>query len=432
MAFTQFDRVPNHYAGSIIQRIKDYRQDEGKRQLNPTRLQIGELEVLVPRHFGFCFGVERAIHMAFTALERHPDKRINLVSEIIHNPLVNSDLRQRGIDFIYDNCGERQIGEDEISPDDIALIPAFGTTLQIEESLGNSGIDTTTEEFRENYDTTCPFVSKVWDRGEQLGKEGYTIIIHGKFGHEETQATHSHTKEHTKTLVVFDADEARKVHDYIVGNLSLAEFTAEFSRKWSAGFAPTTDLNRVAVVNQTTMLAEETKQVASIMREAMRCKFGDESLDHHFADTNDTLCYATNWNQNATKSLLEAKPNLAVVVGGYNSSNTSHLVEICSQVMPSYLISSSDELLSPQRIRHFDIHSRELAVNEDWLPPELPVRLAVTSGASCPDVLLNAVVEKIAGFYGYGEADIDAGLGRLSLCTAPAETGAGPPNRSRT
>ena len=294
------------------------------------------------------------------------------------------------------------------------LIPAFGTTLQIEDSLQRSGIDTTTEEFRESNDTTCPFVSKVWDRGEQLGKEGYTIVIHGKFGHEETQATHSHTKEHTKTLVVLHADEARRVADYIAGNLSLQEFAAEFSEKWSEGFDPENNLERVAVVNQTTMLAEETKEVAAIMRDAMLRKYGEENLEYHFADTNDTLCYATNWNQNATKSLIDAQPDLAVIVGGYNSSNTSHLVEICSTVMPSYLISSCDELLSAQEIRHFDIHTRELTVSDQWLP-QLPVSVAITSGASCPDVLLNAVVEKIAGYFGYGRVDIDTALERLSL-----------------
>ena len=414
MAFTQFDRVPNHYAGPIIQRIKDFRQEHGKRQLAPTRLQIGQLEVLVPRHFGFCFGVERAIHMAFSALEKHPHKRINLVSEIIHNPLVNSDLQKRGISFIYDENGNRKIDEEGISAEDIVLIPAFGTTLQIEDSLQRSGIDTTTEEFRESNDTTCPFVSKVWDRGEQLGKEGYTIVIHGKFGHEETQATHSHTKEHTKTLVVLHADEARRVADYIAGNLSLQEFAAEFSEKWSEGFDPENNLERVAVVNQTTMLAEETKEVAAIMRDAMLRKYGEENLEYHFADTNDTLCYATNWNQNATKSLIDAQPDLAVIVGGYNSSNTSHLVEICSTVMPSYLISSCDELLSAQEIRHFDIHTRELTVSDQWLP-QLPVSVAITSGASCPDVLLNAVVEKITGYFGYGRVDIDTALERLSL-----------------
>ena len=415
MAFSQFDQVPNHYAGSIIQRIKEFRLETGKRLLNPTRLGIGDLEFLVPRHFGFCFGVERAIHMAFSTLERHPDRRVSLVSEIIHNPLVNDELQERGVGFLYDTKGQRQIPEDEINGDDIVLIPAFGTTLQIEESLQRSGLDTESEEFRELYDTTCPFVSKVWDRGEELGREGYTIVIHGKFTHEETQATHSHTKEHTKTLVVLDREEAIQVHDFIIGKMPESEFAARFAGKWSNGFDPTRDLERVAVVNQTTMLAEETKEVAGVLRAAIAKKYGDDNLQHHFADTSDTLCYATNWNQSASKALLEAQPDLGVIVGGYNSSNTSHLVEICSQVMPSYLIGGAEELLSRDRIRHFDIHEKKLAVTDNWLPAQLPATIAVTSGASCPDVLMNGVVQTIAGYFGYSDDDIDAGLDQLCL-----------------
>ncbi|MBM3280163.1 MAG: 4-hydroxy-3-methylbut-2-enyl diphosphate reductase [Candidatus Handelsmanbacteria bacterium] len=415
MAFSQFDRVPNHYAGSLIQRIKDFRLEEGKRSLAPTRLPIGGLEILIPRHFGFCFGVERAIHMAFAALDEHPDRHIHLISEIIHNPLVNRDLQERGIRFLFDEHGQRQIGEGQIGEGDVVLIPAFGTTLEIEESLQRSGIDPGDPHFRKYYDTTCPFVSKVWDRGEQLGREGYTIIIHGKFGHEETQATHSHTRQHTRTLVVRDREEAQALAAFILGEVGPEEFAGRFAEKWSPGFDLRRDLKRVAVVNQTTMLAEETQEVASILREAMRRRYGEQRLEHHFADTNDTLCYATNWNQNATKALLAAKPDLAVVVGGYNSSNTSHLVEICSQQMPSFLIENSGELLSPQRLAHFDIHHKERVFSEGWLPAGLPARIAVTSGASCPDVLMNQVVEKLAGFYGYGQAEISAGLERLSL-----------------
>jgi 4-hydroxy-3-methylbut-2-enyl diphosphate reductase len=415
MAFSQFDRVPNHYAGSIIQRVKDMRLDHGKRSLLPTVLRVGELEFLIPRYFGFCFGVERAIHMAFAALDKNPDRNINLVSQIIHNPVVNTDLQERGIRFVYDENGKRNIPEDDINDDDVVLIPAFGTTLEIESSLSRSGIDTSSAEFRENYDTTCPFVSKVWDRGEQLGLEGYTIIIHGKFRHEETQATQSHTKKHGHTLVVLNEAEAAKVCEFIVGKTGLEEFRETFEGKWSADFDPSRDLERVAVVNQTTMLAEETRQVASIICAAMVEKYGEETLAYHFADTNDTLCYATNQNQNATKRVLDAGADVAVIVGGYNSSNTTHLVEICSQVMPSYLIATSAELLSRQHLRHFDIETREIVETEGWLPQDPSTRIVVTSGASCPDVLMNEVVEKIAGFYGYGLGAIEQGLENLSL-----------------
>lgn len=415
MAYSKFDRVPNHYAGSIIQKIKDFRRVEGRKRLEPTLLKIGRLEVLVPRHFGFCFGVERAIHMAFSAVGERPQKRTFLVSEIIHNQLVNDELRERGIRFLFDGKGERRVGEEEIETDDVVLIPAFGTTLQIEESLQRSGIDTTTEEFRRNYDTTCPFVSKVWKRGENLGREGYTIVIHGKYKHEETQATHSHTRPHAKSLVVLDRNEAARVRDFIVGKLNLGEFRKLFEGKWSDGFDPEKDLERVAVVNQTTMLAEETQEVAKILRQAMRVRYGEEDLDYHCADTSDTLCYATNQNQNATRGVLDSNAALAVIVGGYNSSNTSHLAEICSEALPSYLISSHGELLSRDRIRHFDLRAKDLVITEDWLPDKLPARLVVTSGASCPDVLMNQVIERIAGFFGYGQEEIETGLGELCL-----------------
>jgi len=422
MASFNFDRVPNHYAGPIIQRVKDYRQECGRRSLAPTSLALGDLELLIPRHFGFCFGVERAIHMAFSALERNPGKRISLVGEIIHNPLVNDDLRARGMRFVNGTAGARQIPAQEIGPDDVVLIPAFGTTLEIEESLQRRGVDTTRAEFREQFDTTCPFVSKVWDRGEALGREGYTIIIHGKIRHEETRATQSHARRYGKTLVVLDREEAMVVRNYIVGECTLADFTGRFASQCSGGFDPTRDLERVAVVNQTTMLADETVAVTELMREAMATRYGDEHLDEHFADSNDTLCYATNWNQNATKALLATEPDLALVVGGYNSSNTAHLVEICSTSIPSYLISDSGELLSPERIRHFDLVTRERVETADWLPSARPLRLAVSSGASCPDVLMNEVVERVATFCGYEAEDIEAAVEQLSVCEPAAVT----------
>ena len=413
MAYSQFDQVPNHYAGPIIQRVKDYRLKNGKRSLCPTLLSIGQLQVLIPRHFGFCFGVERAIHMAFSALKENPGRNAYLVSEIIHNPLVNNDLKKQGVRFIYGPKGDRQIAEEELTGEDIALIPAFGTTTQIEESLGQSGIAVESEEYRENYDTTCPFVSKVWKRGEELGRQGYTIVIHGAYNHTETQATHSHTEAHTKTLVVFDITEAEKVAAYITGAMPLADFKRTFADKCSAGFDPQKDLERVAVVNQTTMLAEETQEVTAILRRAMRQRYGAENLDYHCADTNDTLCYATHQNQNATRTLLSSGADLALIVGGYNSSNTSHLVELCLQSMPSFLIANSDEILSAQRIRHFDIHAKKVIESEGWLPRPLPVRLVITSGASCPDILMNQVLEKVAGLYGYGAQEINAA--RLQL-----------------
>mgnify|MGYP001442629629 FL=1 len=415
MAYKQFDKVPNHYAGPIIQQIKEFRSNHGKRTLAPTVLQVGELSLLIPRHFGFCFGVERAIHMAFSTVDKRKDERTFLVSEIIHNPLVNRELEERGIEFIYDANGQRRIDADSLKSDDIVMIPAFGTTKEIENSLQISGINTKDKSYRENYDTTCPFVSKVWKRGEDLGREGYTIIIHGKFFHEETQATNSHTKNHAKTLVVYDCKEAHQLAKYIKGEINSEEFNRIFDGKSSDGFDPELDLQRVAVVNQTTMLAAETQKVTEILREAMRRRYGNDELDYRCADTNDTLCYATNQNQNATQAVLQSKADLALIVGGYNSSNTSHLVEICAEFMPSYLISNSDEIISRDEIKHFDVDKKELVSGFSWLPDRRPLSVVVTSGASCPDILMNQVIDRLVGFFGYGKEDVDKGLTTLKL-----------------
>lgn len=415
MAYKQFDRVPNHYAGPIIQQIKEFRSQYGKRTLAPTVLQVGDLSLLIPRHFGFCFGVERAIHMAFSAVDKRKDKRTFLVSEIIHNPLVNRELEERGIEFIYDENGQRRVNEDNLSSEDVVMIPAFGTTKEIEASLKISGIDTEDKSYRDNYDTTCPFVSKVWKRGEDLGRDGYTIIIHGKFFHEETQATNSHTKNYAKTLVVYDCNEAHQLARYIKGEISNREFYEVFDGKFSDGFDPKLDLQRVAVVNQTTMLAAETQKVTEILRDAMRARYGNAELDYRCADTNDTLCYATNQNQNATQAVLQAKADLALIVGGYNSSNTSHLVEICADFMPSYLISNSDEIVSRDEIKHFDVDCKEVVMENSWLPDSMPLSVVITSGASCPDILMNQVIERLVELLGYNKGDVDEGLSKLRL-----------------
>ncbi len=411
----RFDRVPNHYSGPVIQRIKEFRHAHGRKSLLPTLFKVGQLELLIPRHFGFCFGVERAIHMAFCALNEAPQRSTYLVSEIIHNPLVNHELERRGIRFLFDAGGRRQVPEDQIAADDLVLIPAFGTTVQIEASLRRSGIDTDAADFRRRYDTTCPFVSKVWKRGEELGRAGYTIVIHGKFNHEETQATYSHIQQHAHTVVVLDSEEARLVAEYIRGRLTPDALARHFGTCWSPGFDLRRDLERLAVVNQTTMLAGETREVSGILRAAMQDRYGADRLEYHWVDTSDTLCYATNQNQNATMGMRDAGAELAVIVGGCNSSNTAHLVRICADMMPSYLVENQEYIISAKEIRHFDIERQAWVLTRDWLPHRLPGRIAVTSGASCPDVLMNQVITRIVGCYGYGTEDIERGMENLAI-----------------
>ena len=312
---------------------------------------------------------------------------------MIHNQEVNADLQQRGIRFIMDTDGTQFIPWDNIGQDDVVIIPAFGTTLEIEHLLLDKGVEV------QKYNTTCPFVEKVWNRAEKLGKESHTIIIHGKPRHEETRATFSHSSSNGPSVVVSDMDEARSLGNYIIGGKTRAEFFQEFEGRFSNGFDPTKDFIRVGVVNQTTMLATETQAIADFIRQLMVQKYGEENIRDHFADTRDTLCYATNDNQDATYELLNTDADLAIVVGGYNSSNTSHIVELCERKFPTYFINSDQQIKSREEIHHFNYHSKERVTTHSFLPEKNPVKIVLTSGASCPDTLVDRVMLKVAGFF---------------------------------
>ena len=391
----QFD-VPTFYESPIISTVKDARQatDPRKKDLEPSVIDFGPVRFKIARHFGFCFGVEQAIEIAYEALEENPDKRIFLLSEMIHNPHVNDDLRERGIQFLRTTKGEQLIPFDELGPDDVVIVPAFGTTLEVEQELERQGVDT------EAYDTTCPFVEKVWRKSAQIGDDDYSIVVHGKRYHEETRATFSHAKEDGPVVVVRDMDEAQELAKVIRGEKDTAFFYDYFEDKYSEDFDPETDLRRLGVVNQTTMLAEETAAIADLMRDALTDRYGEADVEEHFADTSDTLCYATTENQNATQALIEDGADLGIIVGGYNSSNTSHLVELCEEHMPTYFIRDAEEFDAPSEIQHFDVHVQEEVSTEDWFPADdPPVDVLLTSGASCPDALLDEVVRKIISWF---------------------------------
>lgn len=312
---------------------------------------------------------------------------------MIHNQEVNNDLQSRGTKFIMDTDGTQLIPWDEIHAEDVVIIPAFGTTREIENLLLDKGVEV------HKYNTTCPFVEKVWNRSEKLGKEAYTIIIHGKPKHEETRATFSHSASNGASIVVRDMEEAQRLAAYISGDKSKEEFYTEFAGRFSEGFNPEKDLERVGVVNQTTMLATETQAIADYFRQVMLTKYGIENLKQHFADTRDTLCYATNDNQDATYQLLETDADIAIVVGGYNSSNTSHIVELCERKFPTYFINSDPEIKSKLEIHHFDYPNKQKRMTMSYLPEKNPVKIILTSGASCPDTLVDRVMLKILGFY---------------------------------
>ena len=303
----------------------------------------------------------------------------------------------------------------------LSLFLPFGTTLEVEQALKARGVTLTA------YNTTCPFVEKVWRRSEEIGKQDYTVVIHGKRYHEETRATFSHAQAGAPVVVVRDLSEAQALAKVISGEKDTAFFFEKFADRFSPGFDPTIHLKRIGVVNQTTMLATETQAIADLLREVIRQTYGDAEISEHFADTRDTLCYATKENQDATLALIADGGDIAVVVGGYNSSNTSHLVELCQQRLPTYFIRDADELLSPTEIRHLVLETKQVKTTKDWLfqrsdqrsavgsqlreslvksdsslpqkPSATPTDIVLTAGASCPDVLLDEVLQKIVGWF---------------------------------
>ncbi|MEO6832542.1 MAG: 4-hydroxy-3-methylbut-2-enyl diphosphate reductase [Chitinophagaceae bacterium] len=391
--------VPSQYRSPLISSIKGQRKaaDKMKKDFSPTVLQIGSLQVILARHFGFCYGVENAIEIAFRAIEENRDKRIFLLSEMIHNPGVNADLQAMGVRFIMDTGGKMLMDWDELTSDDIVIIPAFGTTIQLAKSLREKGIEPT------RYETTCPFVEKVWNRAEKIGMEGYTVVVHGKPKHEETRATFSHSETNTPTVVVRDIVQAQRLGKYISGEESIEDFYKEFEGQYSIGFRAEKDLQRIGVVNQTTMLASETQAIADYLKNVMVTHYGltTENISKHFAETRDTLCYATNDNQSAVLGMLKTPADLALVIGGYNSSNTSHLVELCEEKLPTYFINHEDCLLSENEIRHYNFHEQKELKTVDYLKEgNANLRVLITSGASCPDALVERVIARLAELTG--------------------------------
>jgi 4-hydroxy-3-methylbut-2-en-1-yl diphosphate reductase len=369
--------------------VKDLR----KQDFSPTILNFGPVEFVLARHFGFCYGVENAIEISYRALEENAGKNVYLLSQMIHNQEVNNDLESRGIKFILDTDGSQFIPWENIHKEDVVIIPAFGTTLEIEHMLLDKGVDV------QKYNTTCPFVEKVWNRADKLGHDQYSVIIHGKPKHEETKATFSHSANHAASVIVRDMAEAQQLANYMIGSKTRAEFYEEFAGKYSTGFDPQVHLQRVGVVNQTTMLASETQAIADFFKQVMITRYGEENLKQHFADTRDTLCYATNDNQDSTYQLLDSNADLAIVVGGYNSSNTSHIVELCERKFPTYFINSDLEIKSREEIHHFNYPQKRKVITHAFLPEKKSVRIVLTSGASCPDTLVDRVLIKLLSFF---------------------------------
>ena len=403
-------QVPDFYRSPIISKVKAKRklEDPRKKDFSALELTLNKVTFIFARHFGFCYGVENAIERSYKAIEENPDKRIFLISEMIHNPNVNEDLIANGVQFLQDTNGKQLIPFDTLKKEDIVIIPAFGTTFEIENNLKKIGVNI------ETYNSTCPFVEKVWNRSQKLGETEHTIVIHGKLNHEETRATFSRSKKNAPSIILENILDAEELAKFINGAKSKNAFFEYFKDKLSDGFNPLTHLEKIGVINQTTMLASETQKITDFLRSVMENKYGKENIKSHIADTKDTLCYATNDNQSATYGLLEKEADLAIVIGGHNSSNTTHLVELLESKFTTFFISNQDAIYSKNEILSYDIHTQELKKKKEFLPEKESIRVIVTSGASCPDIIVDEVLQKILLLIGEEAINLEKCLENLN------------------
>ncbi len=350
------------------------------------RLEAGRLTFCLAQEFGFCYGVDRAIDYAYETKAKFPSRRIFLTNEIIHNPRVNAILREMGIKFLSGPYAEEMTAEDIVA-EDVVIIPAFGTTLKDLSELQNRGCILV--------DTTCGSVMSVWKRVEAYSREGFTSLIHGKYDHEETQSTSSRAIQYPegRYLIVRDKEQARKVCDYIEGKEDRGTFMKEFEHAVSPGFDPDKDLERVGCANQTTMLSSESLEIANMLQVSITRRFGAGELPKRFRHF-DTICSATQDRQDAVLKLAQEGIGLMIVVGGYNSSNTGHLVEISTQFCPAFHVKDADCIVSSNLIQHKKIFSSEIIETTDWLPQE-KIKIGITAGASTPNRVIEEVIQKI-------------------------------------
>ncbi|MFS8859800.1 4-hydroxy-3-methylbut-2-enyl diphosphate reductase [Synechococcus sp. H60.3] len=341
----------------------------------------GDITIHLAKAFGFCWGVERAVEYAYEARRRFPDRQIWITNEIIHNPLVNRHLQEMGIRFVEKGPdGKKDFSQ--IRPEDVVIWPAFGASVSEMEFFRSQG--------NEIVDTTCPWVSRVWNQVDKHRAAQFTSVIHGKYNHEETVATSSFAE---KYLVVLNLEEAQWVARYILEGGDAAEFRRRFGKATSPGFDPDRDLERIGIANQTTMLEGETRAIAKLFETTMLRKYGPQELDNHFMSFN-TICNATQERQDAMFELLERPLDVVVVIGGFNSSNTTHLQEIAlAKGLPSFHIDGPDCIQPPNCIRHKPLHQDPI-VTEGWLP-DGPVQIGITSGASTPDRVVEEVILRI-------------------------------------
>jgi 4-hydroxy-3-methylbut-2-enyl diphosphate reductase len=363
-------QLQSEYQSNLIQQIRE----------NNYRLQRGDVTIRLAEAFGFCWGVERAVAMAYETRQHFPTEHIWMTNEIIHNPSVNQHLQDMQVEFIPVEQSQKDFSV--VGAGDVVILPAFGASVQEMQLLNDKNCKIV--------DTTCPWVSKVWNTVEKHKKKDYTSIIHGKYKHEETVATSSFAG---KYLVVLNLQEAEYVANYILNGGNRDEFMEKFSRACSVGFDPDRDLERVGIANQTTMLKSETEQIGKLFERTMMKKYGPVKLNEHFHSFN-TICDATQERQDAMLGLVEEKLDLMVVIGGFNSSNTTQLQQIAiERGIPSYHIDSAERIGTGNQVEHKPL-GRDLVVTKNWLPPG-EIVVGVTSGASTPDKVVEDAIEKI-------------------------------------
>jgi len=368
-------QVLSHYRSNLVERIRA----EGH------ILSAGDLTVKLAKEFGFCYGVERAIDLAYAACRAWPDRRIFLLGEIIHNPEVNDQLRGMGIVTIAGKPKDEEINL--LRPEDIVIVPAFGTEVSTRRKLEAKGC--------QFVDTTCGDVMSVWKRVRQYSKDSVTSIIHGKARHEETMATTSQARATGRGhyLVVFTLAETDYVCHYILQGGDKHEFLEKFKGAYSEGFDPDIHLEAVGVANQTTMLRGETEEVQHRLRAAMVRKYGEAEAANHFRFF-DTICGATQDRQDALEKLLREPIDLLLVIGGYNSSNTSHLAEMGEAKLPTYFIKNAAKMVSDKLIVHYNQHIHKEVETRNWLPGG-KIIVGITAGASCPNNLIEDAIRRL-------------------------------------
>jgi 4-hydroxy-3-methylbut-2-enyl diphosphate reductase len=363
-------KLQSEFQSNLIQEIRDR---------NYT-IKRGNVTIQLAQAFGFCWGVERAVAMAYETRQHFPTEQIWITNEIIHNPSVNKRMQEMQVEFIpvIDKLKDFSV----VNSGDVVILPAFGASVQEMQILHDKGCQIV--------DTTCPWVSKVWNTVEKHKKGDYTSIIHGKYKHEETVATSSFAG---KYLIVLNIKEAEYVINYILNGGDREEFLAKFSKAYSAGFDPDQDLQRVGIANQTTMLKGETEQIGKMLEHTMMQKYGPAELNQHFQNFN-TICDATQERQDAMLELVEENVDLIIVIGGFNSSNTTQLQQIAfDRGIPSYHIDCGERIQSINNIEHRQL-TGELVIAENWLPAG-EIKVGVTSGASTPDKVVEDIIEKI-------------------------------------